>query len=247
MKPLFRVAALLALLIAVQLIVFPSAQQAPTSSAPPVLPTPVVIAKGGTGQITQTAAFDALSPLTTQGDLIYRNGSNNVRLAAGTSGQFLKTLGSGANPAWAAAPAYSAQLVAGGATGLNPADATTYYVGIFPNFTASTVDNGAAGYLVPTASTLKAVYGRVLVSGTLGSNDGATSQSTVVVRKNTSTDIATVTSTLQLTAATDDFNNNGLSVAVSAGDILYVKLTTGTWVTNPTATFYIVTLYFEVP
>lgn len=40
-----------------------------------------------------------------QGDVIYHNGSNLVRLAAGTSGHFLKTQGAGANPVWAAATA----------------------------------------------------------------------------------------------------------------------------------------------
>ena len=39
-----------------------------------------------------------------QGDILYFNGSNWVRLAAGTSGDFLKTQGSGANPTWASIP-----------------------------------------------------------------------------------------------------------------------------------------------
>lgn len=38
-----------------------------------------------------------------QGDVMYYNGTDWVRLAAGTSGWFLKTLGAGANPVWAAA------------------------------------------------------------------------------------------------------------------------------------------------
>jgi hypothetical protein len=38
-----------------------------------------------------------------QGDVLYFNGTNWVRLAAGTSGQFLKTLGAGANPQWGTA------------------------------------------------------------------------------------------------------------------------------------------------
>jgi hypothetical protein len=42
------------------------------------------IANGGTGQTTQTAAFDALSPTTTKGDLIVSDGTDNVRLAVGT-------------------------------------------------------------------------------------------------------------------------------------------------------------------
>jgi hypothetical protein len=36
-----------------------------------------------------------------QGDVLYYNGTSWVRLGAGTSGQFLKTNGTGANPAWA--------------------------------------------------------------------------------------------------------------------------------------------------
>ena len=43
------------------------------------------IANGGTGQTTQTAAFDALSPLTTKGDLLVNNGTNDIRLSVGTN------------------------------------------------------------------------------------------------------------------------------------------------------------------
>lgn len=42
------------------------------------------IANGGTGQTTQTAAFDALSPSTTKGDLIVNDGTNDIRVAVGT-------------------------------------------------------------------------------------------------------------------------------------------------------------------
>lgn len=51
--------------------------------------TDLAITNGGTGQSTKTAAFDALSPTTTKGDLIASNGSNNVRVAAGSDGQRL--------------------------------------------------------------------------------------------------------------------------------------------------------------
>ena len=43
---------------------------------------------------------DVGTTLTTQGDILYRDGSGLQRLGAGTSGQFLKTQGSGANPVW---------------------------------------------------------------------------------------------------------------------------------------------------
>jgi len=47
------------------------------------------IANGGTGQTTQTAAFDALSPLTTKGDLVVHNGTNDVRLPVGANNYVL--------------------------------------------------------------------------------------------------------------------------------------------------------------
>ena len=46
----------------------------------------VPVAQGGTGQVTQTAAFDALSPTTTKGDIIANNGTNDVSVAVGTDG-----------------------------------------------------------------------------------------------------------------------------------------------------------------
>lgn len=65
----------------------------------------LAINKGGTANTTATAAFDALAPTTTQGDIIYHNGTDNVRLGPGTNGHFLQTQGAGANPQWAAAGA----------------------------------------------------------------------------------------------------------------------------------------------
>lgn len=50
----------------------------------------VSIAQGGTGQATQTAAFNALDPLTTKGDLLSHDGTNSVRVAVGTNGQVLQ-------------------------------------------------------------------------------------------------------------------------------------------------------------
>ena len=48
-----------------------------------------------------TDGTDIGTTLTTQGDILYRDGSGLQRLGAGTSGQFLKTQGTGANPVWA--------------------------------------------------------------------------------------------------------------------------------------------------
>jgi len=47
-----------------------------------------------------TDGTDLTTTLTTQGDILYRDGSGLARLGAGTSGQVLQTGGSGANPSW---------------------------------------------------------------------------------------------------------------------------------------------------
>ncbi|HYF35452.1 MAG TPA: hypothetical protein VD994_09200 [Prosthecobacter sp.] len=49
----------------------------------------VSISKGGTGQTTQTAAMDALSPTTTKGDILVDNGTSVIRLPVGANGTVL--------------------------------------------------------------------------------------------------------------------------------------------------------------
>lgn len=64
------------------------------------------IANGGTGQTTQTAAFDALSPTTTKGDVLVDNGTNVIRLPIGTDDQVLTADSSEASGVkWAASGA----------------------------------------------------------------------------------------------------------------------------------------------
>ena len=56
-----------------------------------------------------------------QGDVLYYNGTDYARLAAGTSGHYLKTQGSGANPVWAASNDTLSQrnLIKNGAMAVN--------------------------------------------------------------------------------------------------------------------------------
>ena len=61
----------------------------------------LTIANGGTGQTTASAAFNALSPITTTGDLIVGNGTNSAtRFGIGSSGYVLSSNGS--TVAWTA-------------------------------------------------------------------------------------------------------------------------------------------------
>ena len=73
------------------------------------IPTGVANVEIQYGKQPTSSAFEANSVDGThialgsdaQGDVLYYDGSNYARLAAGTSGQFLKTQGSSANPTWA--------------------------------------------------------------------------------------------------------------------------------------------------
>ena len=106
----------------------------------------------GTQAVNQTAYWtqmaaggtDVATTITTQGDLLYRDGSGLARLAAGTSGQFLKTQGSGANPVWGdvaggAFAQFQYRAVAGGSpneySNTNSSayvEATNHYIDITP-------------------------------------------------------------------------------------------------------------------
>ena len=94
-----------------------------TSSGTLTLGGTLAIANGGTGQTTASAAFNALSPITTTGDLIIGNGTNSAtRLAIGTSGYVLTSNGTTAS--WAASSGGVSSFSAG-TTGFTPNTATT--------------------------------------------------------------------------------------------------------------------------
>ncbi len=60
------------------------------------------VANGGTGAATAQAAINALSQLTTNGDILYFNGTNSTRLARGSNGECLTS--TAATIQWAACP-----------------------------------------------------------------------------------------------------------------------------------------------
>jgi len=95
-----------------------------------------------------TDGTDLTTTLTTQGDILYRNGSGLQRLGAGTSGQYLETKGTGQNPVWStvSSGAYSiAQFTAFNLQGETHAGATN---------TAYRVSSGSGALTItPTATT----------------------------------------------------------------------------------------------
>lgn len=101
----------------------------------------LAIAGGGTGQVTQTAGMDALSPTTTKGDLLVDNGTNVIRLAVGTNTQVLS-----ANSATAS----GLEWVAAGGGGGAPTTAQYVVLALDGTLTAERVLTGTANQTVFT-------------------------------------------------------------------------------------------------
>lgn len=103
------------------------------------------IAKGGTGQTTQTAAFDALSPTTTKGDLIVDNGTNAIRVAVGTNTHVLTADSSQASGVkWAAVNTAPYTWV----------DKTTTYTAVSGDGIMANTSGGAWTLTLPASPTL---------------------------------------------------------------------------------------------
>jgi hypothetical protein len=160
--------------------------------------TAISIARGGTGQTTALAAFDALSPATTLGDLIYHDGTDNVRLAGSTANgrRFLRQTGTGtisAVPAWDAltdgdipstltGKTYNGLTLTAAATGFTLAGGTTSKTLTVNNSLtlsgtdASALNIGAGGALGSAAFTASTAYApaagssSITTVGTLTSN-----------------------------------------------------------------------------
>jgi hypothetical protein len=117
----------------------------------------VPISKGGTGQITKTAAFDALSPLTTKGDLIVRDASNNVRLPAGTDTYVLTADSTQASGLKWAAPSSSGITSLGGLT----ASTQTFAIGTSGTAPAFSSATSTHTLNIPMASTASVTAGLI--------------------------------------------------------------------------------------
>jgi len=105
---------------------WPTFNQNTTGTASNVTGT-VAILNGGTGQTTASAAFNALSPVTSTGDLIIGNGANSsTRLPIGANNYVLTS--NGTTAVWALA-------TGSGATITND---TTTATNVYPTFAAAT-------------------------------------------------------------------------------------------------------------
>ena len=125
----------------------------------------LAVANGGTGQTTAAAAFNALSPVTTTGDLILGNGTNSAtRLAIGASTYVLTSNGTTAS--WSASTGGVTSFTAG-TTGLTPSTSTT---GAITLAGVLNVANGGSGVANNAAMTVTGsgnfAYTRTLTAAT---------------------------------------------------------------------------------
>jgi hypothetical protein len=120
------------------------------------------ISAGGTGNITAASAFNALAPLTTEGDLIYYTSSSNARLPLGSSGTYLRS--NGTDPTYATIqpadlPAVTFYQTQSSATS-NAATAavTTNNVKLYAFYVPSPIKTSNFGYYIQTADNTSNSY-----------------------------------------------------------------------------------------
>jgi hypothetical protein len=123
------------------------------------------IAAGGTSATTAAAAFNALSPMTTTGDIIYEASAGTAaRLPIGTSGQVLSV--SGGIPAWAAAPGSSTLNIQDfTATSGQTSFTVTYTVGLVEGVYRNGIKLGTADYVATSGTAI--VLGTGAITGDL--------------------------------------------------------------------------------
>jgi hypothetical protein len=226
-----------------------------TSSGTLTLGGTLGIANGGTGQVTAAAAFQALSPIAAQGDLIV-GGLSGVptNLTIGTNGQVLTSNGTTAT--WAAPAATGVTTFSAGTTGFTPSTATSGGITLAGTLNVSNGGTGATtltGYVygngsgamtasstIPTTSLSGTVTNAQLANSSLTINGNSVSLggSTTVTADttaaltfdNSGTGSASGTTFNGSTAYTISYNTLGASpVAGSASIVTVGTITSGVW------------------
>ena len=166
--------------------------------------TALPILNGGTGQTTASAAFNALSPLTTAGDVLYGGTSGaGTRLAIGTAGQVLTVNAGATAPQWS-----------------TPTTGTVTTVSV-------ATANGFAG-TVANATTTPAITLTTSITGLLKGNATAISAAT------SGTDYSAGTSALGTGILKSTTTTGALTIAVAADFPTLNQNTTGSAATLTT-------------
>lgn len=184
-------------------------------SATQINATSVSAVSGRFSGTVSASAFDGLGNNLiyggdAQGDILYNNGTNIQNLAAGTSGQFLKTQGAGANPVWASplpSPVYveSAAVVSLGASPI-PADNT------IPQITEGNHITQLECSVTPESS-----GSRIEVNALVNLGCGAGANITLALFKNSVTD-AVASYPFQLVNATNGVHTAYIRYSVSVSN-----------------------------
>jgi len=186
------------------------------------------IANGGTSQTTASAAFNALSPMTTQGDTIYGGASGSgTRLGIGTAGQVL-TVNSGATaPQWSTLSGVAVTTFSAGTTGFTPSSATSGAVTLAGTLITS---NGGTGLSTYTAGDLP-----YYASGTALSKLGIGTNGQILTSSGTAPQWSTLSG---VAVTTISFGTTGLTPATATSGAITVAgtLAIANGGTNSTAT-----------
>lgn len=154
----------------------------------------------------------------------------------GTNGQALTTNGSG-TLTWATPTGYTIQFAS---ADFNPADGATYYFGTRSFLQPNNGSEGGRVLRIPKAGTLKVANLYAYVDGTFGSSENVS----FYIRKNSTTDYA-ISTTTTLNGFRSDAANTSLSISLSVGDEIEIKMVSPTWATNPTNVGFSGMLYIE--
>jgi len=183
-------------------------------------PKVLAIAEGGSGVSSNTAYSVLFGGTTSTGPL--------QSISVGSSGNVLLSNGAGSLPSFQTVASTFIMNFNGVDNAGAPLDATTYYAGTRNTF-ETTQSRPQSWLYIPINCTLNAVYGRVVIAGTLGSNENVS----IYARVNNTTDTA-LTTTSQWTTNPTLITATSIGLSLSAGDYIQIKIVTPTWATNPT-------------
>jgi hypothetical protein len=125
-------------------------------------------------------------------------------------------------------------------TGFTPTDATLYYLG--RAYASSSTVLTAGGFIVPRSGFIRNASILSFAATTAGTDE----EWTWLIRNNT-TAIDYAFAALGVATAKRNWINNALNIPVSAGNELFFKTTTPTWVTNPVGITHAAQFIIETP